>query len=226
MESAEADAAAIRARVAELRSDVAEIQKVVDATLIAEEAVVALNKQKNNSVAATLGLMLKKKGREKMIKIVSTWGNEFGVIDKSEFAKQVTQLGLKAERAEMDQLYDSLDSNGNGSLEIDEMKRCVTTLQETADQQRAFIKELGRRSAEVAREARHLQSAWRKKREADEQREQYAREQEQRAETLRLMQERDAKLAMLARKEEKAAAAAAAKAAFDANVRAKRLSHE
>ena len=75
--------AAAQARADKLREKAAANQPVIDATRSAETAAREVEEQRGNSVAANLGMIFKKKGREKMRQLVEQhWGNENGDIDQ------------------------------------------------------------------------------------------------------------------------------------------------
>ena len=52
--------------------------------------------------------------------------DDSGSIDKAEFRKAMTKLGLKASEADMDVVFDSMDDDGSGSIEYKEMNKLLS----------------------------------------------------------------------------------------------------
>ena len=144
------------------------------------------------------------------------------MIDKKEFAGNVMRLGVKARREELDELFDSLDTDHGGELTSDEIKEAFKTLQEGAIGASERIKELRKSNAAMQKAARLAQTEMAEVRRADEVEEQKKAQ--------RLVEEEQERLALhaaeQAAKDElaqaKKAAAAEAKAAFDAKIAARR----
>lgn len=88
-----------------------------------------------DTVASKLGRLL----MEKAIKVeglMNEWDrNHDGDISKQEFRLNVRKLGLlegEANTKELDALYESLDSDGSGALDLEEMKHALKGLQSNA----------------------------------------------------------------------------------------------
>jgi len=65
--------------------------------------------------------------------VMRTWDtNGDGALSKIEFRQQVRKLGIGADYRETDALFDSLDTDGSGELELGELKGAVRRLQEAA----------------------------------------------------------------------------------------------
>ena len=69
----------------------------------------------------------------KASEIISRWDpNGDGEIDMHEFRTNVKSLGLQATNEEIDTLFRSLDEDGGGSLDMNEIKHALTNLQAAA----------------------------------------------------------------------------------------------
>lgn len=71
-------------------------------------------------------------------------GTSRAQVSKSEFRDNVREMGIEAEAAELNDLFESLDEDGGGSLDLAELKATLTTLREvamqTAEEERALEK--------------------------------------------------------------------------------------
>ena len=54
--------------------------------------------------------------------LVARWGGDDGQIDKDEFFKEITYIGISAARAEIDALFEQLDEDASGIITRDEMR--------------------------------------------------------------------------------------------------------
>ena len=70
----------------------------------------------------------------KLGELVGQWDKDGnGVVDKKEFREQIHLMGIKEiHPREMDSLFVSLDRNGDGSLDLDELKVALQLLRDTA----------------------------------------------------------------------------------------------
>ena len=70
----------------------------------------------------------------KLGELVGQWDKDGnGAVDKKEFREQIHLMGIKVlDHREMDGLFDSLDQNGDGSLDLDELKVALQLLRDTA----------------------------------------------------------------------------------------------
>lgn len=85
---------------------------------------------KFDTVEAQLGRLLNER-KIKLEDLMKEWDrNRDGDISKQEFRLHVKKLGLDAGTTEIDALYDSLDLDGSGSLDTDEMKEALRKMQE------------------------------------------------------------------------------------------------
>ena len=85
---------------------------------------------KFDTVEAQLGRLLNER-KIKLEDLMKEWDrNRDGDISKQEFRLHVKKLGLDADTGQIDALYDSLDLDGSGSLDTDEMKEALRKMQE------------------------------------------------------------------------------------------------
>ena len=143
-----------------------------------------------------------------------------------EFFKQVSNLGLEATREETDTLFDSLDTNCDGTLDSEEMKEAAGKIAASADEQRTYIRELSQQAIVLAKEAKAVQDRWKKKHAAEEKAAKEAAEREAEKNASKIAAAAEAKAEKLAAAKEKKAAEGEAKKAFEAAVKAKRASGE
>lgn len=65
-----------------------------------------------------------------------------GQIDKKEFRGHVLALGVEAEPADIDALFRSLDKDGQGKLDVEEIKLAVKELYQLAEQDKLRVRRL------------------------------------------------------------------------------------
>jgi len=198
-------------------------QQALEATRTIEEASKeATLLSSNKSVSARLGAQILSK-RMKVVDVVQKWdANGDGELDKMEFRQNVKALGVQAESAEIDELFDSLNPQNNPSINMSEIRVLLKTLTDDAIAVDKSIKDIKMGLADHARAARGAQLAYKKQQRENDaidalEAEAAEREAEQKAAAAAEL--KAARAAIIA---EKKAAAAAAKAAFEANVAAKR----
>jgi Ca2+-binding EF-hand superfamily protein len=219
---AERDGVAQRERAAAYRDLSAEASRVAEATRLAEEHARKLEAATNKSPGAQLGSIMTEKGI-RAADVVAKWDRSGdGEIDKKEFRREVVALGVEATPSEIDALFESLDGDGGGSLDLKELRVALKSLQD-----QAAAAKLGYRSVceDALSAIRHCSAAHEKHRKRAK-----AVEEEERARAdaaARELQGRSeaknaANAANAAAAAQKAAAAAADKAAFDAKIAAKR----
>jgi Ca2+-binding EF-hand superfamily protein len=203
-----------------------------EATHVAEvtaaaEAAAKLHKenQTEGALGAQLGAMLKKKGT-KVSEVVSRWGGDDGMVDKKEFWRESQNLGLRADREEVDRLFDRFDFDGGGTLDKSEIKIALIKLTDEAEQVMSRIKFLANKAEDAVQNAKVAQEEYRRSRQEREKR--YMREQEEAEKEARAAEAAAAEIRerRALKKLEKEAALAAEKAAFEAKVRAKRESQK
>lgn len=85
---------------------------------------------KFDTVEAQLGRLLNDR-KIKLEDLMKEWDrNRDGDISKQEFRLHVKKLGLDTNTAKIDALYDSLDLDGSGSLDTEEMKEALRKMQD------------------------------------------------------------------------------------------------
>lgn len=81
--------------------------------------------------------------------LVAEWDRKHkGEINKVEFRQGVRSIGIKADNKELDMLFDSIDTDGGGSLDLPELKDALKAMQ---DIENARVEEVGRIEASKAR---------------------------------------------------------------------------
>ena len=213
---------AVLARAAEMRAKADRIRKVKEETVVYEEAVLELQTAEKKGVGAALGFAIKEKGLN-VNDIVSKWGNNRpGQVSKKEFRDGVRGVIPTASGAEVDTLFATLDADGGGHLDTEELKDALRMLVKESAAVKDQVRNLKAKVAEVMKPAKAAQAQYRKeKREEEEaaaaaaaEAARVAREAEE--QEARAAEERAAKLA------EKQAAAAAERAEQEARIEAKR----
>jgi vacuolar-type H+-ATPase subunit I/STV1 len=145
-----------------------------------------------------------------------------GIIDQKEFCREVTDLGVEATKEELDSLFASLDADGSGALQAEEIKGALRQLQELAEKQKASMRSLGLDYVKASKKLKEVQTEYQRQLKAEkvESKRQAAKQREEELEREAAKKlEHEAKLAAAA---ERKAAAAAQKAAFEAKIAARR----
>lgn len=159
----------------------------------------------------------------KVWELVNAWDpSGDGIVSRDLFRTQVIKLGLEGGADELDELFDSLDEDGGGTLDLDEMKHALRTLQEHAQTQDKDLTRLKRTTTELAWKAKEAQVEWRRIVREDEQEEAARAEAARREEEEREAKEMRAAQVKANLLEVKAAAQAAAKAEYEAKIAARR----
>jgi len=155
---------------------------------------------------------------------VRDWGGSDGSIDRAEWRKEVRALGgghMVADNQELDAIFESIDKDGGGTLDIPEVKQALKRFADESEQQKAAVKLARQQWSELARIAREGQAAWRTEviKQAEEEAAAVAKETHETQ--VRASEAAAARAAKAEAAAEKKAAAAAAKAASDANIKAR-----
>ena len=208
-------------RANELREKASRFQAIADLTRTSEESARALTEENKKSVGAQLGVILVKKGL-KVSDLVAKWGGAKGFIDKHDFRHEVNALGLSAAASDVDALFDQLDDDGGGTLDIAEVKLALRTLAEESDQVRASIKMLTTKAAEQHKAARAAQSEYRSMKEEEQKAIVEKARQREAEEEAKATAAAAAKEAKELKEAEKKAAAEKEKADFEAKIALKR----
>ena len=221
-------------RAAKLREKAAGVREgVLAATHKSNEAAKELVRvRKEASVGSMLGDMINGQGL-KAADLVKQWDTSGdGEIDKGEFREHVGAMargskerGFTATAQEIDDLFDSLDADHGGALDVKELKAAIKSLQDLAETRKNQLRVLGLALIAALKTTRAAQSDYKKQVVTEEAEEKEAREKAKlHAEADRLAAE-EAKAAKLAAKAEKAARIAEEKAAADAKVEARRAAN-
>ena len=145
-----------------------ETQQVVDATRASELADARFEELRNNkSVGARLGALLQMRAI-KIGDLTNRWDPDGNGIDMKEFVDNVLALGLDAQPDELNSLFVSLDEDGGGSLDGDELKHALKTLADAYEQAELDIVRLKKETVELAKVAKTAQVELRKQQKADE----------------------------------------------------------
>jgi Ca2+-binding EF-hand superfamily protein len=211
-----------RQHIADLRAH-ASYTREVEATVAAwEEACAMLASNQKRGVGAQLGYALKKKGL-KVGDLLTSWGGHDAMIDKSEFRGHVMgKLGLQASHDEVEELFDSLDSDGGGTLDLNEIEKGLKGLSDETEKKRASSERLQQKAGEMSRAAKAASEAW------TQRQQERAAAQDKAAKAAEEREEAKREAAAQAAAEKRAAAqarkaeAAAEKAAFDRKIEEKR----
>ena len=152
-----------------MRASAAVQQEVITATVEYEEAVAAFKQAVNEKgVRAQLGGILRAKGL-KVSEIVAKWGGgKSGEISQGVFRKQVFALGVQAADEEVDELFNSIDDDGGGTLDASEVKRALQMLVDALVDSNSTIKKLKDDVSGKEKIAKAKQIRWRKYLEAEE----------------------------------------------------------
>jgi Ca2+-binding EF-hand superfamily protein len=157
--------------------------------------------------------------------LVSKWDvNNDGLLSRQEFVSNVLKLVPNAVQTEVDDLFDQLDEDGGGELDLAELKHALKSLQDAAaraaTEETSQASELGR----LRKEVRRLQEAVLAAKVDDEAHFNARAEKAKLAEEAKLAAEVEARAAKARARAERAERAKKEKAEFDARVESKRLS--
>lgn len=133
--AADAEAAGLREKAEECRRLAAQLQEAHDATASAdqeEQRLEEMKKRNSTDVAPQLGNLIVKRNL-KIGDLTSKWVKKKDV-SRADFRRHVLELGVLAEGKAIDAMFDSLDHDGGGSLDLEELKSLLTNLVELAKQ--------------------------------------------------------------------------------------------
>lgn len=211
----------IQAKADRCRELAAEARRIGALTAEWESSVKVEEDMLRRSVGANLGAFLKKKGL-KANELASKWGGKDGLVDKAEFRKEVSALGIQAEVWQIDGLFGQLDEDGGGTLDATELGRALKKLTEESDRLKAEMAELKLARNEAMAKAKAAQDAWKSARHEEEVAAAELAQKEAQAQQARAAAAAEAKAARAAEAAAKKAKAAEEKAAFEAKIAAKR----
>ena len=133
--AAEAEAATLSAKANECRAFAKKLEEAHETTVAAdteEQKLEKLKAENGSAVGPQLGNLIVKRNL-KIGDLTSKWVKKKDV-SRADFRKHVLELGVVAEEKDIDALFDSLDDDGGGSLDLEELKRLLTNLVEVAKQ--------------------------------------------------------------------------------------------
>ena len=186
-----------------------------------EEAELELaSRKESRGIPARLGQLLYARNI-KVNDIVNKWGDQAGV-SPAAWKTNVRALGLEAEDNELDELFRTLDEDGDGTLDQQEIKTAMRHLQEQHRDAEAKDRKVAKRLADVSEFARAAQWELKVSMTADEKVKEAEAERLIEEQKLRAQAQEEQKAAAAAAVAKKKAAAAAAKAEFDAKVAARK----
>ena len=107
----------------------------------------------NKSCGARLGALLIARN-VKVTDVVTKWDPTGDGVDKVEFRQGVLGLGLAAEPYEIDDLFEELDDDGGGTLDVSEIKASFKALQEKSGKADVEIATLKKTIVELAKVAK------------------------------------------------------------------------
>ena len=145
-----------------------------------------------------------------------------GELDKPEFRQNVKAMGVAAESKEIDELFDSPDKSGSGTLDMKEVKKALTLLIDEAIASDKMIKELNKEISDQVKVARMAQVTFKRQKRTDDATTAKEEEANRLQTEAKAAAVAEAKAVRMAAAAEKSAATAQAKADFEARVAAKR----
>lgn len=209
----------------EHRERAAQAQEVAEATALVEQTADEISTLRDSrSISAQFFRAMQKKNlkagssADMLNKIESSQAE----INLKEFKRLVTSMGVESTQQELSELFTSLDADGGGTLDKEEMNAWLTQTLEEAEETKQQVQRLALTLVGALKTMKSLQAGWKKLIRADEEAaakeaERLAQEEEERA-AAEAEQERK-RIALL---EKKAAAAEAERAAFEARIASKR----
>ena len=219
----EANAAAahddrVRAQIDFLLSRVAMTEKVANSTASAEEHDRRYNDTKNGKTIEVSFLDALSKRSTKGADILASWEHTNGQISKQQFRNNLHTLAVEEEDEAIDKLFDSIDKDGGGTLDLAEIRKAIDTFKQAIMEKKSHLAHMRKQSLDVWKHAKGAQM------ELDKQLQQDLADQREREETAAQLEAEkeakrlDAEEKHAARLRAKAQAEIEKKAAFDAKV--------
>lgn len=213
--------AATQAAVDRLRRQAEQATRISELIAVYDKSVLEEEEALKRAVGANLGSLLRKKGL-KAADLAAKWGGAKGGVDKDDFRKQVLALGIQAKNHEIDDLFKSLDADGGGTLDVEEITKALRTLTDEAENLKAEMNTFKTRKAEALANVKEAQDEWRRERNAEAAEEAAVLEQKRKEAEAKAAAAEEAKKAKAAAAAMKKAKAEEEKAAFEAKIAAKR----
>ena len=112
------------------------------------------------TIGSQLGDVINKKGM-KVGDVAKKWDTSGdGELDKKEFRKSALGLGLVATAADVDSLFDSLDTDGSGTLNITELQKALKLFTEESNKKNDLIKATGIELRDAFKRLRRAQAEY------------------------------------------------------------------
>ena len=157
----------LRERIPILRSRVSTALEVANKTAAAEEIDAKLAEfKRGGSLKARLGAACASKGL-KIGNVVSSWETTEGKVNLGQFCTNVRVFFPDASFDECDLLFASLDLDGGGTLDMDEIDAALVTLREAAFERDAEVAKLRETAASLWKAAKSAQAEFKRIRDAD-----------------------------------------------------------
>lgn len=227
----DAEAEAMRARIAHYEKRIQAAHAALAATQRLAETKRALDQSASGvkTVRDRLGTMLADKtAKTNVNELVNQWGGGSGnKVSKAAFRTNVAKLLGAEGKAESDSggeiesLFDSLDNDGSGEMDSQDLKNALRTLQDYGKQDGARAKLLQRQAKERGLEAREAQEALKRLLDEDEEAEAATKEREEQEKKDAAIAAEAARQARRAARKSKEAEDEAKRRAFEAKVAAK-----
>ena len=199
------------------------VQAAIDATVEWEVLSRTYERRKEQpSLGLKLGMLIVTKGWS-IQSIITQWDADGDQsVDKDEFRTHVKSLCAQYSTFEIDKLFDSLDADGGGALDLREVAEALRNFREEAKGGKDVLRSMAKRVFDKAREAKAAQVAMREALEAERVAIAEVAEREQLVAEEKAAAAAQAKAERAAAAEEKKAREAEEKAAFAARAEAKR----
>lgn len=202
-------------------------QEVADATQTVENLANEINKLKNNdSIEAQFFRAMQKKslkvGGSSADLLARTFDSNDQEVTLKEFKRAVLAMGATASPQELTELFNSLDSDGGGTLDKKEVNQWLTETLEKAEETKLSVQRLALNLVGALKAMKTAQAGWKKLVRAEEEASAKAAERRAEEEAERIAAEARQAEAKQRAAEAKKAAADAERAAFEARIAAKR----
>ena len=127
-----------------LRMVAVRVRGVADQLAKKEAMALELIQMRKGDVRSKLGDAINARNL-KATEVAQSWDvSGDGEIDKKEFRMNVLALNINAEADEIDALFDTLDTDGGGSLNTSEVKKALRKIQDASNSKKDQVRELGR----------------------------------------------------------------------------------